>query len=217
MNHLKRIVLLTVCTTILSHLNAQFAVGVKGGLNYSQVTADRFTEQDLTINGLKYTPGYFAGVALQYKMGSFGIESGVYYSVLGGKGSVNKGISKLEVSMNPTYVQVPLLFSVKMGVSKKSYIYPLLGMYFGYGMGGEITQTRIMGEQVIKKTTTDYFTDARQKMDIGTSLSLNFEWNKVVIGAGYDYGLKRVNTKKAAEGEKNKHNSNFKLSIGYLF
>lgn len=224
MMNLKKLLLFVAFIAFAYNAHAQFHFGVKAGLNYSTVTASKYSAENMTIDGLDYKPSFHAGLAVQYMMQELGIESGVYYTVLGGKGNTKKSAFEYEVSSDPAYIQVPITFLYKFKVGQASYVYPTIGMYFGYGIGGNVKKEFSLNGNVQTSTESDYFDDSRKKFDFGPTVGLNFEYQKFLVGLGYDYGLKRVNEVNVNAGksasqksERNSHNSNFKLSVGYIF
>lgn len=184
MNKLKT--LLVVCLLSLGFVGASaqgLNWGVKAGLNVSSISED----------GADFKAGFNAGVIGQYMFSGaegFGIEAGLQYSMLGYKFDI---LNESE-TLNASYLQLPIQALYKMNAGPGLYLYPSAGIYLGYGIGG----------------SHDYF-DAAEAFDFGVKIGFNLQFEKILIGVGYDQGLTKV-----FDGGDGK-NQNIAVSFGYLF
>ena len=197
--------------------SAQFNVGVKAGFNASTVSG---SDED----GAKpsHRPGFHLGVMAQYMVTeNFGFESGLYYTTLGVNVSAEYEGVDIEMKMNPSYLQLPITALYKFKVGEDLSLYPSAGIYLGYGIGGKI---KMVDESngITGTLETNFFGKVAgetymNRFDAGAVLGLNLQYNKYVIGLGYDYGLLRLNKEKAGSGEKDGFNRNIRVSVGYFF
>ena len=209
----KILVLAAFCVVVIT-ANAQFSIGVKGGLNVSSI-------QEFGPYSLDEKAGVHAGIMAQYMFNkNVGLESGLYYSMMGGKEKEKdydnpNRIDDYKALANPSYLQMPLYAIYKFNLSEDLRLYPSLGVYFGYGLDGKIDVKGIEdGNDITMKG--DFFNDDNNRFDIGAGVGLNLQYKKVVFGLGYEHGLMKINKYDYPYEEDNSYNSNVKLSIGFL-
>ena len=189
---------------LVSTANAQTSFGVKAGLNASTITG---------VDDAKYKPGFHVGLATQTSLtDNFGLESGLYYSTLGFQ---TKEVEGAKFSANPSYLQLPLSLFFKLDLSSGLYLYPAVGVYAGYGIGGEY---KIEGEGA--SVNLDYFKKSdlfeNNKFDFGFNVGASLRIDQLSIGLGYDLGLTKINKKSSDENDDLK-NGNIRVSVGYFF
>jgi len=212
----KLILLLTFISSSCILLNAQqFNWGVRGGLNVSSLGDYEHTIAQYEDSELESKPGFYAGLFAQFPIsGSLGIETGLFYSQLGGKDKENDRNEQYKVEANPSYLQLPAAVFYKFNVTDEFKLYPSLGVYAGYGLSGKLeTQGTIAGQGIDSKI--DYFDGFGNKFDFGTTVGMNIQYCKFVLGAHYDRGFTKVNKEKIVYSD-NAYNSNFRLSLSYL-
>jgi hypothetical protein len=209
-------------------VNAQLNFGIKAGFNASTIINANQSIEDSDF--YSYKPGFNIGVAAQYLLSpQFGIESGLYYSTLGIKGSSSietdlpfLGKHKVEETQtaSPSYLQLPISVFYKFEVGTGLSLYPDAGIYLGYGLGGKAkSETKVDGKKVDESSVeSDYFGDKTNKFDLGLTFGLNLQYDKFVIGLGYDLGLTKLNKDKFEyKDAKDLKNGNIKVSVGYFF
>jgi len=193
----------------------QLRFGVKGALNISEI--DDFNimnvPEDDEGGDLGSKLGFYGGLAVQYLFDqNWGIESGFYYSQLGGE--VERGLNpKCKVTANPSYLQLPIQAIYKFDVNNSGLkIYPAIGLYIGYGLNGKV---KVKGETtgLFIPDSYDYF-DEVKRFDLGVALGLNFEYKDFVLGGAYDMGLTKVGKNSLND---NARNSVMRVSLGYFF
>ncbi|MDR1119563.1 MAG: porin family protein [Dysgonamonadaceae bacterium] len=197
MKNLRKILFVALFVALAVNASAQLNFGIKAGVN-----ASGFSGGDFNLN---YKAGYSIGLMahLSVPIVGIGVESGLYYSTLGAKND--------DYSMNPSYLQLPILLTYRVGVGSLLSLYPSAGVYFGYGVGGSTKY------QSLKM---DIFGKDSDKLDTGISVGLNLQVTKIVLGIGYDYGLKSFSISDpqiVAISPKNLHNSSAKLTVAYIF
>lgn len=185
MKSLRTLLVVFVLSLGFVSANAQgFNWGVKAGLNVSSLTSSDIYD---------YRAGFHGGLIGQYMFSGsegFGIESGLQYSLLGAKAK----ILNISETLAASYLQLPIQAIYKFNVGQDLYLYPAAGIYLGYGIGG----------------TDDYF-DVAENFDLGLKVGLNLQYDRFLIGAGYEYGFTKVYKNLDPK------NSNVSVSVGYLF
>jgi hypothetical protein len=189
MKNLKKVLCASLFIMLAVTASAQIDFGVKAGFN-----ASGFSGKNIDLD---YKAGYSIGLMAQASVPiiGVGVESGLYYSTLGAQ--------KGDLSSSPAYLQLPVLLTYKVGLGSLLNIYPSAGLYFGYGIGGK---------SKVGDIKADFFQDGVSKFDTGLSVGINLQVTKIVVGLGYDYGLKKLSDDNDAP-----RNSNIKVSVGYLF
>jgi hypothetical protein len=132
--------------------NAQFNIGVKGGLNVSSFSG--LNEMSVNKNDMSESleqssrAGFHLGVNVQYMFTpQIGVESGLFYSRLGAKITSKYAENSYdtffrveeEITANPSYLQLPLSVLYKFNLGQGFYLYPSVGLYVGCGIGGKLT------------------------------------------------------------------------------
>lgn len=205
--------LLIVMVTVVNAQSIRF--GVKGGLNISSLSDYEYV-MEYEDAELENKLGLYAGVFTQiYFTSNFGIETGLFYSMLGGKDKENDYNEQYKVTANPSYLQLPVAAIYKFNLPAGFSIYPAVGVYAGYGLAGKMKTSGMIGNTDIS-SETDYFDSFARRFDFGTTVGLNVEYKNIVLGAAYDRGLVRVNEHKVPYGD-NAYNSNFRITLGYIF
>jgi len=145
--------------------NAQFAIGLKAGLNLSTVTTE----------GISADPkiGYKIGPTAEIGLGpNMAIQAGALLSLKGAKDS------------DANYLEVPVCFAIKFPIAIDTKIYVNAGPYFGYGLFGKT--------KIISGEKFDTF-DRIEKIDYGATIGAGMEVLKFNFGLNYDLGLADVN------------------------
>lgn len=222
---MRKVLFIIAFFAVVLSVNAQVKFGVKAGFNASTISGLDVADEGETAK-VNYRPGFHVGVMAQYMMSeNFGLESGLYYTALGAnvKYTYDSDVSSsVDLKVSPSYLQLPVSLLYKFNVGQDLYLYPSLGLYVGYGIGGKYkfsqtyNGTEISAEEDIfgKDDDGDVLFN---RFDAGATVGLNLQFNKFLIGLGYDYGLLRVNKEKAGNGEKDGYNRNIKVSVGYFF
>ncbi len=215
MKSLKKGLFILAFFAVTISASAQFNWGIKAGFNASTIRNANFGMENTEV---KYRPGFHVGLMGQYMFDSnLGLETGLYYSTLGVNINAKEGSGK--TTMSPSYLQLPLSLLYKIRVGENLSLNPSLGIYAGYGVGGKIKITGTQDEN----EEYDYFgkdegeKDFNNRFDMGATAGLTLQFEKFMIGLGYDYGFMKINNNKLEDGAKDVYNGNIKISVGYLF
>ena len=206
---MKRILLVLLLVLFTVSVNAQFSVGIRGGLNLSSI-------QNFEPFELKSKASFHAGVFGRYMFDtSLGIETGLYYSALGGKYGGNNDNYNYKLTLNPDYLQVPVsvLYGFKLG--DDITLFPAIGIYLGYGIGGKTkSEGRIF--DIEGSGTEDFFNDEVNRFDMGVTAGVHLQYKRFILSGGYEQGFMRLNKESMEDNSNNILNGNFRISLGFL-
>lgn len=160
--------------------------GIRGGLNVSSVEG---------VPGNKYRAGFNGGIFGQFMFTrNWGLETGLYYSMKNFKIKDDAAFSDMHHASRLSYLQIPIQALYKFDVGYGLILYPAVGVYAAYGFSG----------------THKHFDDA-EKFDLGLDAGFNIQYEKVILGIGYERGF--LDHCDDLGG----HNQNFKVSAAFLF
>lgn len=121
-----------------------------------------------------------------------------------------------KTTMNPMYLQLPILIGYGFDITDSFKLYANIGPYFAYGLGGKTT-TKISGSVIDSKNDIDYFNDNNSNFDFGARFGIGIELIKsIIIEFDYDLGLTNLNTSSTSDDYSSK-NYTMGLTIGYKF
>lgn len=192
---------------IVTAVSAQVSLGIKGGVNMSNLVYD--DEVDDKNPKIGFNIGLAADVDFTPNMA---LQTGLFFSTKGFK-SVNDAIDA-EYTENLMYLQLPLHLAYKVDVTPGTRIVFHAGPYAAYGVGGsrEAKVGNLRGEWDVDKI----FGDANgqyKPFDAGLGLGVGAEMGAFLIDLGWDMGM--VNISNRDNG--NTKNQNAYLSVGYKF
>ena len=187
-------------------------IGIKGGLNFSQLYVDQPNAEDEKIKA-----GYHFGLFGKIPVTDFlSLQPEVLYTNVGSKitygGSDVEdflGIEPGEVRFNLNYVQVPVALALNVG--------PLnvhAGPYLGYLVAANVKdlEKSDLNTRDIKDLETEDF----NRLDYGVMGGVGFDVQNVTVGARYNYGLREIgNSGLAGELTENSKNSVVQIYLGF--
>lgn len=177
-------------------------LGIRAGLNLASLSA---SSEGLTIS-TNSRAGYFIAISDQILLCDklpFYLETGLGISSRGGKAD--------GVSMNPLYLQIPVLINYHINIGNVVSIQPFTGIYYGIGIAGK---AKADGEKV------DIFGEDSelQRSDLGVRLGAGVAWKRFYFGLGYDIGCLNLIKSDLVEGtDVSMRNNCFTISVGYNF
>lgn len=202
-----RLTAVVVMLTIVTAVSAQVSLGIKGGVNMSNlVYDDEVDDKNPKIGfniGLAADVDFTSNVALQ---------TGLFFNTKGFK-SVNDAI-EAEYTENLMYLQLPLHLAYKVDVTPGTRVVFHAGPYAAYGVGG--SRKAKVGNLSGTWDVDKIFGDAAgqyKPFDAGLGLGVGAEMGVFLIDLGWDMGL--VNISNRDNG--NTKNQNAYLSVGYRF
>ena len=166
--------------------------GVTAGMNVSNITD---TEMDSRI-------GFHVGVKAEYK-----VTNNLYGSaalLFSQKGCQFEEDGE-KLTANPGYIELPIHIGYRFKMSEKVSIFGETGPYFAYGICGKDKE----GDYDVK-----FFDDDDvNKFDFGWGVKAGVEYAKFQISLGYEGGITEVFDSRGLDP----HNSNFMVSVAYMF
>jgi hypothetical protein len=189
-------------------------IGIKGGLNLSQLYVDQPNAEDESMK-VGYHFGLFSKiaisdfVALQPELLFTNVGSKITYG--GSNLESFLGIEPGEVRFNLNYVQLPIALAVNVG--------PLnihAGPYLAYLVSANV---RDLNTSSLNSTdVTELNTDDFNRLDYGVMGGIGFDVQGVTIGLRYNYGLREVGSSGFAGNlTDNSKNSVAQLYVGFGF
>ncbi len=199
-----RLTLVVAMLAVVTVASAQMNLGIKGGLNMSNlVVDDEITDKNMKI-------GFHVGLAADYDFApNMAIQSGLFFST---KGSTLKIADNTEFTENLMYLQLPVHLAYKLDATPGTRIVFHAGPYVAYGVGGK----RSFKAGSIEGSSDKIFGDGNwqyKPFDAGLGLGVGAEFGPVLVDIGWDMGL--VNMSNRSSG--NVKNQNAYLSVGYKF
>lgn len=179
--------------------------GIRGGLNFSK--------QTMSADGYSYSPsnhlGYNFGVCVDIPMlQSLYLQTGLYWTV---KGCKMKEDKNEDVTLNPGYLEIPVLASYRYYFSDASHLQVNFGPYFACGVAG-----KYKWESDGETTETDFFGDESgvKRFDAGLAMGAGVTFGQIFVGFNYDLGLANILKDNNDVSWKNR---TFSINVGYNF
>lgn len=196
--------LLTVALMVATMASAQVSLGIKGGLNMSNLLVN----DDQNTENMKL--GYHVGLAADYEfMPSMAIQTGLFFTTKGATIKNNDG--SLEYTRNLMYLQVPVHFAYKVDVTPGTRVVFHAGPYLAYGVGGsyktKVGTLNFQNDKIFGTADGQY-----KPFDAGLGLGVGAEFGPMLLDLGWDMGL--VNISNTSTSVKNQ---NAYISVGYRF
>jgi len=196
MNKIKTTLLIALLIAGVSQLasaQAQFAVGIKGGLNFANIDVSKSA-------GANYEnrTGYHAGAFALIKLGFIGIQPELIFSKQGSTLKTNTQ----NLDQNYDYINIPVMakFYLPLGLNLQA------GPQFGF-------LTKAQAENAITGKMDD-IKDKAKSSDVAIGLGAGWDLPfGLTIDARYNLGLSKINDTSGTSGDvKNKV---FQVAVGY--
>lgn len=187
-------------------------IGVKAGLNFSQLYVDQPNAEDETIK-LGYHFGLFGKIPVTDFLA---VQPEVLYTNIGSKITYGGsdiadilGIEPGEVRFNLNYVQVPVALAINIG--------PLnvhAGPYLAYLLSANVKDME--KSDLSTKNIKDLETEDFNRVDYGVMGGVGFDIQNVTVGARYNHGLREVgNSGLAGSFTEDSKNSVVQIYLGF--
>lgn len=199
MKNLFRVVLTTLILLLsTTMMNAQLlpvSLGIKGGANLSNFSAD----------GYKSKSGFNAGLTVDLNLPSnMAIMSGLEVTTKGAKHEEG------DFSINAMYLQLPVHLGYKFGIPGVRFHFNF-GPYFAQGIGGKTKGINSEGSSIKYDTFGDN-PEQMKKFDWGIGMGIGATLlGKIQVRVGYDHGLTKVSQIGKIK------NRNAYISAGFIF
>jgi hypothetical protein len=177
------ILLFSSVMSLQSIAQSNTRMGIKGGLNVSNLFIDNVTDENARI-------GFQVGLYGQiFSSETFAIQPELLYSTKGSTNQYSNGLLSEEVQYNLNYLDLPVLAVFKLGPSVEIH----LGGYASYLLNANISYSGDVAngtDQIDKDNLTSF--------DYGLSGGLGVNFSSVQVGVRYNYGLVKIAESDAA-------------------
>ena len=197
-----RLSLVVAMLAIVTAASAQLNLGIKGGVNMSNLYGDELTDKNMKV-------GFHVGLAADYDFApSMALQTGLFFTTKGAKVVYDFPIiGQIDGTVNSLNLQLPVHFAYKQEVTPGTRIVLHGGPYVAYGVGGKISS----GDTDLGDTFGD--NGLLKPFDAGLGLGVGAEFGRFLVDVGWDMGL--VNIANFDGG--NLKNQNAYLSLGFKF
>ncbi len=184
-------------------VNAQ-TFGVKGGVNFANVT--------ISSSGMEVSPksivGIHLGPVVEFELQeSLYLNTGLLYSLKGYKVDM-EDFEELDGEAKETFniLEIPINLAYKFALSETSNFAIQAGPYLGYALSGKSK----WGDE---SEDIDFGEDGYKRMDFGIGFGPALEFGPVVASLNYQIGLANM----ADDDEVKVKNKVFQISVAYMF
>ncbi len=231
----KKLILSIAALALSFAAMSQVRVGVKGGLNLSNISVDN----DGSVDNNRTLTGYHIGIITDLPLikNILSFQPGVFYTTKGSKlESGNKSSPSLtdpysRYTTRPKYIEVPLNFVGKVPLGANARLFAGIGPYFAFGVAGknkyEVDNgaTTTTGSSSIEWDDDTPFNndDPNQglnkykRFDWGGNLMIGAEVSHFLISAQYGLGFGKINSGADDSSDNKSKNRVFSASVGFLF
>lgn len=158
-------------------------MGVKGGLNLSNLYVDNIDDENARV-------GFHAGVYGQiFSTDAFAIQPELLYTTKGSETEFG-GLIDQTVRFNLNYLELPVLAVFKLGDAAEIHV----GPYFGYLLSANVETDGDLGG-----STDELDRDNFRSTDIGLTGGFGLNFGAVQVGARYNFGLSKLADSDAAD------------------
>lgn len=187
--------------------------GIRAGLNLSNIKISN-GEDDLSPDS---KAGFNVGVSMDIPMlQSLYLQTGLYYTTKGAKFEESEDDYKYEQTLNPSYLEIPIMASYRYDFSDAAQLQVNFGPYFAYGLAGKYKETYTEdGKKDEEKEDLFGKDKLLDRFDAGLGIGAGFTYSKFFIGLNYQFGL--ANLAQDAKNGYSVKNKNFSISVGYNF
>jgi len=198
------------------------SLGFQGGINFQSINGRNVQGENL--NSDIFT-GYHAGLKADLKIApGFYFQTGLLYSVKGGKNYLMSSYPSTNIQVNIGYLELPLQFVVKP-VLGNGHLLLGLGSYVAYGIGGKV-KFNFEGIELKKDivfqnevTSSDASNEVYlRRMDAGFNLLAGYEFaNGIFFQLNTQLGLAKINPRfsERTNDQSLAQNTGFGLTLGY--
>lgn len=181
---------LLIATTSIKAQELPVSIGIKGGVNFSNISTD----------GFKSKTGFNAGITVDLNLPSgVALMSGLEINTKGAK------IEDTDFSRDAIYLQLPIHVGYRVSLPGIRFHFNF-GPYFAQGIGG-----KTKGLDGVKYDT--FGDNGLKKFDWGLGLGVGTTFlGRIQVRIGYDHGLANI-----GRNDVKVRNRNAYASVGFLF
>jgi hypothetical protein len=222
MKNLFKLMVVLIAITITTESFAQ-RIGIRAGAVMTNMLVQ--DDDDTYSDDFKLKPGFTAGVVGEIPFSDmFFFEPGLMLTTRGYKVDEEETFLgetiKVEASMNPLYIDIPLNFKVAGEVGDDVKLYGIAGPYIGLGVGGKykakmemLGETEEMDEDI--SWGSDEEEDDLKMLDYGVTIGGGVEFGPLQAGLFYSLGL--ANISPYTDGGAKMANRTMGLTVTWFF
>jgi len=188
---------------------------IKGGANYSNLTADFEGDTDNAKAKLGFVTAAIAELPIDRNLY---IQTGIMFLSKGAKvKAIPAETGNIDGTMNALYLQLPIYFAYKVGMpyTYNSFNFAL-GPYFGYGVAGKTSYT-YSDSNTGASTDTFLKNGLWNRADMGMGMEIQFEMQYLVLAFGAQLSLTRAWKREMLLEKVNVRNNTVYLAAGFKF
>ncbi|MDO7172256.1 porin family protein [Mariniflexile sp. AS56] len=163
-------------------------IGVKGGLNFSNLYTDDVDDNNVLTS---FNAGLYANIPITEFIA---LQPELLYSRKGAELVYDNAFASGTAKFKLNYIEVPVL--LKVNVAKNINIQA--GPYFAYLIDAQTTNESDSGSFDFED---NYDNDDFNKFDAGLAAGVGFDFDGMGIGLRYNYGLTTVGKERTAGGQ----------------
>lgn len=206
---------LLLISTIASAQNDVAVFGVRAGINFSGTDNSPDTKTKV---------GFNIGVTTDFRLSDkIYLLTGLEYTVKGAKnesfipaGTDNWGVYHEDHYYTSNeklgYLQLPFHVGYLWAINRDFRLMFHAGPYMAYAMNGKVHRKSLYDDGTKEEETIDFFGVGVSKFDWGLGGGINVEYDRYVLGLGYDRSLRNI-----APDYGDGRNRNMYITLGYLF
>lgn len=200
---------LILCAGVSQAQSLKF--GPVAGVNFS-----KYSGEDVDNANLK--TGFQLGLAGEFKLSAFGVESGIYYTSKGSQTTEEGELPLIgtpyssKVSNTTSYIEIPVLAKIHGPLGLNIFAGPQASFllanktYTEYTLGNTTTED--------ENSSTDGFNTFDASLVVGLGLDLPMG---LTARASYDWGFMPVYNTSEDNDDLKVHNATIKISLGLMF
>ena len=231
---MKKLFVTLVCATLALTASAQYAssssssffsteasdrpvtAGIRAGLNIANMSVSN-DSYSLSPNS---KTGFHIGMVVDIPlMQSLYIQPGLYYTTKGCK-EKEADDDDYEITLNPSYLEMPILASYRYDFSDAAQLQVNFGPYFAFGLGGKVKEEEHYKNGRTSEDEYDFFGSKNddswgaKRFDMGLQVGAGITIAQhVYVGLAYEFGLMNLSRSSDASVK----NNNLLISLGYQF
>lgn len=196
-----RLTAVVAMLAIVTAVSAQTSLGIKGGVNYSNILGGNASDL------YEAKIGFNAGLAADFNFApEMAIQTGLFFTT---KGANFKNTDNASIDL--MYLQVPVHFAYKVSVTPGTRVVLHAGPYAAYGVSGKAKSGDTSVDLFKEYTFLGQSYSAFDRFDAGVGLGVGAEFGQFLVDIGWDMGLVKLN--KNSDWK----NMSAALSVGYKF
>jgi hypothetical protein len=217
---MRRVSFIVVFFLIVSNVEAQSNLQIRGGVNLANVS----TTSDGKVDDANTLTSFHVGVLGDVHLASvFHLQPGIFFTGKGSKIEIGRPTENFyaKQTSNPYYIEVPVNLVVKLPFNDESHFFFGAGPYGAIGIAGKAkTERKVLNFTSKSENNIEFSNDdpttfgeeegtglgVLKRFDYGLNGVVGVEGKRVVLSAGYGLGLAKLQSgAESGEDNNNKH------------